>query len=244
MKRLFFVMLCLVFATHTSFEQEQFLKAFELFEQGQYREAFDAYNTIKNKGAATWYNMGICLYKLQKPGDAYLYFKRALNGAPKQLCAQTYAWCDAIKQQLNKSCIVSNGAYAQRLVHTQCADMPLFFLQWITVLLWYLSCLFLLLFVLRKKCLFLLVSFFLLPLWITSLIGYYQQRDQRYDKQCALVMRRNASLYAIPDDCSHKVAQLDVLDEVAINQQDDCWQYVTTSSGSVGWVQKTCLAKI
>jgi tetratricopeptide (TPR) repeat protein len=243
-KKLFFVILCLTFLTNTSFEQEQFLQAFELFEQGEYRAAFDAYNAIKNKGSATWYNMGICLYKLQKPINAYLYFRRALHGAPKLMCAQTYALCDAIKQKVRKSYHVSKGTYVQRMIHSQCADMPLFFLQWITLLLWYLSSLFLLLFILRKKRYFLLLFFCLFPLWITSLIGYYQQRDQRCDIYNALVMQCNTSVYAIPDDCSHKVAQLDVLDEVVVDKRYDCWHYVKAPTGTAGWVQKSCLAKI
>ncbi len=243
-KRFFFVLFCFSLVTNASFEQEQFLKAFELYEQGAYRQAFDAYNKIKNKGSATWYNMGICLYKLNKPTDAYLYFRRALYGTPQSLCAQTYAWCDAIKQQIDKSYNVSKKTYAQRFVHQRCADMPLFFLQWFTLLLWYLSCLFLLLFVLRKKRYFLLLAFFLASLWITSLIGYCQQRDQRCNQQLALVMQRNAPLHVIPDEHAHKVAQLNALDEVVIGKVDDCWQHVTTPSGIVGWIQKNCLVKI
>ena len=64
--------------------QENFLRANKYFNKQEYTKALDLYDSISNKGSATWYNMGNCAYKLSKYKDAYVYWRKAQTHANKK----------------------------------------------------------------------------------------------------------------------------------------------------------------
>lgn len=61
--------------------QETFLQANNCYKNKEYQKAFDLYNSIACKGCSTWYNMGNCAFKMNKPVDSLIYWRKAQHNA-------------------------------------------------------------------------------------------------------------------------------------------------------------------
>ncbi len=61
--------------------QERFLQANQNYYNKSYEKSYQLYKSIKNKGPATWQNMGNCLFKMNKPFKAFLCWKKAKKNA-------------------------------------------------------------------------------------------------------------------------------------------------------------------
>jgi tetratricopeptide (TPR) repeat protein len=78
---------CVLYAHGVLFcaQEEIFLRSNALYNQHSYQEALQLYDTLNNKGAAVWYNMGQCSIELQQYGQARLFFERAQGTASRKL---------------------------------------------------------------------------------------------------------------------------------------------------------------
>jgi len=77
----FLSMLCCVPAVADSADQKLFAKGNMLCQAGNHEQALSAYQAIKHKTVAVWYNAGMCLFLLQDYGQALVYWWRADRNA-------------------------------------------------------------------------------------------------------------------------------------------------------------------
>ncbi|MDP3888938.1 MAG: hypothetical protein Q8Q25_00130, partial [bacterium] len=76
-------------------DEEQFLRAHQEYMNGRYEQALALYQSIENKGSATWYNVGNCHYHMNNYPQALACWYRAQCGASSKEC-------DAIMHNINE----------------------------------------------------------------------------------------------------------------------------------------------
>lgn len=74
--KIFFLILSTI-SLHAQDVTDLFTQANKQYQKNECAQALALYDQIPDKGAATWYNMGNCAYKLNDQVHALLYWKRA-----------------------------------------------------------------------------------------------------------------------------------------------------------------------
>ncbi len=235
---IFFGFICLVlpFYAYTRYEQEIFLQANKWYEQHDFNKARDLYESIEQKGPAVWYNMGLCLHKLNDNVQALICLKRAQKDATLdqfaktdrsigQLLARTFDKGQPSTQSLASSFYT--------VIYTWIASSSLLMLQIFFLLFWY--CFFFLLFRYAYALWYKIVVW---PLFFTSILfgigtcAKYKQEHYSY----GIVTEQNVALLAGPDAQYHKLGQLDIIDQVEILEKRSQW-YKVRNSSQVGWAE-------
>ncbi len=210
--------------------EEQFLRANQEYKRKKYKDAVVLYDSIKNKGRATWYNMGNCYYHMNQYIDALVCWRRAQNGS----CQNEY---DAIMHNIDTLHACTGSFYAQKtgfdnLVMRKINSVSLLTFQWL-----FLIGLFLGIFLfkrLRRTGIYRIIL--LLHMGLTMLTGIacgikYHQQKQVF----GVVREKQAQLFSGPNNAYHVLLSLQETDEVLVQEQKPGW-YKICIDNTIGWV--------
>ncbi len=223
LKTIFFVWVLLVFSSSIPSSQELFLQANVAYKKGDFKQAVTLYEAISNKGAVVWYNLGNCWYHLNDYVQAIVCWKRAQKYDGFFLLEDSSYNCNHVYQKL--AIPVSYSSFDTILMKV--ASYSLLFWQIIFLALLYV--LLSLLYLSRKKYLYLL-SLVLCCMSGTCLgIKYFAVTEVTacVKKQCCLL--------AGTDVRFSQLATLKAGQEVTIKEQKDNWCKIK-SNGQLGWL--------
>ena len=216
--------LCTVFC-FASKNQEAFLLANKLYQEKQYKKAFDLYASIKNKGYATFFNMGNCAFCLENTVDAILYWNKAKKVAPwSKYEAIDYNIAIAYDQLE----ICPDETFIDEL-YMILNLFSLFSLQIVFLLFWF--CFFLSFFLL-KRLRTLILSVFLCFSICMSVILMLKYQTRNYPM--ALV-KSSILMLSGPNKNFHEIAKLSAADKVIVQKMHKNW-YKIKRGGVTGWI--------
>lgn len=202
--------------------QELFLQANAQYAQKNYEKALKLYEKIPHKGAAVWYNMGNCAYKMADTVHAQLYWKRASKTGDSAIQADTIHNLDRISHNQLSAPILA-----------PLAIQILFFCIFSVFLV--ISCFL----VRRKKIMFLAACS--LAMGGISFLTYTTYRHITDTK--ALVMSSENYLYAGPDYDYHQLAPISGGSEVVVLKHADGWAKVSWHN-QIGWIKSNAIEVI
>lgn len=203
------------------------------FENGNIKEALDKYQDITIKGAAVWYNMGVCHHALKNYAYALLSWRRAQKSVPYNL----WMLCEKNICSIKNESLDGRLAYIVKLIHANFVKrFGLLFVQLLFLLCWsllliigYRLC------VTRKWLILIFISLIFIFSSMLLISDWYYKKNLH-----AIIIPSQVIIYAGPDITYHPVGQLQGLDEIVVEEQKDTW-YKIHCLGSHGWIQKdTC----
>jgi tetratricopeptide (TPR) repeat protein len=227
--------------------EETFLYANELYKKGDYQGALKHYSSIPNKSSNVHFNIGNCMFKLGKKGQALACWRRAehdwgLFGRKELLANIALVKAQLFQEPTKKSKQPSFKNTSERMT-TSIASLvhatPNFWLQLAFLLMWF----FLLLYrkYLHKKGRFIIISLlFILQAFFGSLLALKYSFDLR---KYGVIVQTSASIRSGPGDDYQKLGTLGEGTEVIINKQSDQF-YKITHQGQIGWVSNKDLEPI
>jgi len=208
--------------------KESFLRAHELYNAKEYAQALAIYQSLDNKTAAIFYNMGNCAYKLGQYTDARIYWKRAARNASPTQRADIAHNIQALDQKIGIEHPESNGLLCRGLLYTH--SVSLLFLQLLFLFCWFAF----FIFMRRVKKYFLLFLFIIINSILGAIILY------RYAHACSsvgIVTASQITVHAGPDSSYHTVGTMSAPAECVIKQAQGDW-YKVKSGILVGWIKK------
>lgn len=195
--------------------QETFLRANKLYQDGDYQKALDLYDSIAHKGSATWYNMGNCLFNMNKQVEAIVCWKKAQRNATAQkfddLEKNIAVACKILGKDSN---IGSYSSFAESFLNR----FSLYSFQLLFLALWFLFFVFLR--VLKNHRRFLLFLFF--PINVVLGLAIFEKYNANV-YPLAIVIKPSASLFAGPDKEYHVVGKVTMIDKVKVLERRDDW---------------------
>ena len=220
--------------------QEIFLKANAEYVAGNINEAIKLYQSVAPKGAALWYNLGICNFKVGNYVEAIVDWRRA----------QKYAsWRDYstlenyIEQSYDALGIRQGASFLSRINSWSIRGsllISMFFIQ-----ICFLCCLFVLCLsfsrLIRTRRYYVLIMLILATI-LVALSGIFKYRIQEYPY--GIVTKSSISVYAGPGVDYVRIKEAKVLDTVRIYQKRDGWLKVRMDHLGYGWIQEVDLAVI
>lgn len=233
-KYLFFILcICLLeknFAQHT---EEIFLQANNAYDQNDLKKASELYASIKNKGEAVWYNLGICYYKQERWVDALHCFLQAERQASWDSFFDIEYALAQVRTKLGhtqQETMLSGITYSLKKI---ASSYSLFAWQTIFIIVWILMIVNFVLFY-RKKNYFIvgILLFFALVAGALLMIKYMLL----YEKQ-AIVNASNVTVLLGPDDQFSTIGSVSLGQEVAILMHEDGW-YKVQYNAHRGWLRK------
>ena len=208
-----------------------FAQANRLYTQKHFAQALALYKTIAQKDAATWYNMGNSAFMSADYAQARVYWRRVERNATAWSLLNDVAHnlknLDRI-QGIEKQ--ESSLAFLRRVVST----MPVRTLQFLFLFLWIM----LVLAFVRVRC----VRNLRIPLCV-CIVAVAMMVTIRYtttSRHVAVVMEKEATLFAGPDENYHVLAQLAQAREITLEDIDEHWCKVAYEQG-VGWVKREAI---
>lgn len=223
---IFLMITLLLFLDCEPTSQEQFLQANVAYKKGDFKKAADLYQSIENKGAAVWYNLGNCCYHLEMYVDALVYWKRALkNGGSFLHDAITYN-CKFVCQKLG----VPNSTSFLKSIIVKISSYSFFLWQIVFLIILYIF-LGLMVYVYGKKQ-YLIGS---LSLCLLCLSGSCLGIKYWTAKQIDGMVKHETSLVAGTDERFSKITMLVPGQEVIVQDKRDSWCKVK-SNEHAGWV--------
>lgn len=230
-----------------------FYKANELYKKGKFKKAMKLYEKIDNKGAAVYYNLGNCAYKLKQYGKAMLNWRRTevfWGGFNRgELIDNIVLLREKIKTKMGFP-PKKRGSFLRGIVKTKnylvswLRAAPLLFLQLMFLLLWIFVFVYLR-FLYRKKKQFAIVTVFaLIAFFGIMLIVRYSFEARTYG-----VVIKDTALRSGPSDTFQELQQLPAAQEIVIKKESgDYYKAVPTATikalKRVGWIHKKDIEKI
>ncbi len=227
--------------------EETFLYANELYKKGDYQGALKHYSSIPNKSSNVHFNLGNCLFKLGKKGQALASWRRAehnwgIFGREELLANIALVKTQLLQEPAKKEKQLSFKNASERmtasiasLVHAT----PNFWLQLAFLLMWF----FLLIYgkYLHKKGRFIIITqLFLLQAFFGSLLALKYSFDLR---KYGIIVQATATIRSGPGDDYQKLGTLNEGTEVILNRQSDQF-YKITHQNQIGWVSNKDLEPI
>lgn len=195
--------------------EETFLQANREYQNKQYEKALELYTQIGKKGPATWCNMGNCSFRLKKYVDALVCWRRAKKNASRTELVDLNKNITVVNQLLGRA--PKAGFFEQR-VDDWLGRFSLLVFQLVFLVAWIL--LFLILFFFKKyKFLFLSVLFPINLLFGFTLFAKYRLEQSPH----AVVVRRDAAIFAGPDQNYAVLGKPGFAQEVRVVLQDKNW---------------------
>lgn len=219
-----FILLILSASAHAQNASDLFAQAHNLYQKKECTQALALYDQIPHKGAATWYNMGNCAYKLNDQIHALLYWKRAYH----------FGNATIQKNSLENMKLLSIPHRDAATSHAQTNPLLM------QILFFCIFSVFLILgyFLVRtKRWVFLAMCFSVLVY-----AGYVTYQVSIAAKQ-ALVMHNDATLHAGPGPEFHQLGTLNAGTTVTILKQYPEWAQITFD-GQRGWIENKQIEKI
>lgn len=216
--KLFFLLNFNICTANTA--QEAFLQANKLCMEGEFAKALDLYDTIDTKGSAVWYNMGNC----------YFYQKNL----PKAI----WAWLNACKTGKGKIAVQSeqNIAVAQNLLEIKNWSGYYPKIDFLTMQVWLLFCIFVLFIILIKKCQSKTkwwLLFFFLEMGFLGIAWWYEKSQ----RSVWVVAQKTMNLMAGPANEYHVLDSVLAGQILSIKYCLDEWCYIDDGNMQ-GWLTK------
>ena len=215
---LFFIAFCLAQDSN-----DIFAKANMLYKKNECAQALALYEQVPNKGAATWYNMGNCAYKLNDEIKALLYWKRA------------YKYGNSLIQ--NDSIInIKKLPFEYAPLSLPYSTIPPLIMQ----ILFF--CIF---------GVFLIVGYFLiqakrwvfLAMSLSVLVSVGHITHQVYSAPAQALIMQDTALYAGPDVGYHQIRTINAGTTVKLLKQNTQWSQIAVESAR-GWIENNHMEKI
>jgi tetratricopeptide (TPR) repeat protein len=213
-------------------EKELFLRGNKYYAEKDYENAFHAYDMISKKGRAVLYNMGNCLYNQEKYPEALVYWLKAEEGAT----AKEYA---LIQQNKNlaytKIGKQKEESWSRKMMHMMQSPLlyvSLFFLQLFFLLCWWIFML-----MLHKKQTGLKkIAQSILCCMIAVFAAILGTHYTQHNKKSAVVIKKEAKLFAGPDKSFHVLSSLVCADNAAVKESREGWHKIQYAD-MIGWVE-------
>ena len=214
-------------------QEEIFLRSNALYNQQIYQEALQLYDTLNNKGAAVWYNMGQCAMALQQYGQARLFFERAQRTASRSLyTAIKKNVADIIDHVHCKEYSCTIDTFIAR-VHDYSRTVPLLLLQLIFLGVW-ISILVLM------RCAWMPWRRMAISVGLGLLLCvalFLIVRCYTQTRMLGVVLASDTVVYAGPNEHYHEIGRVHEAECVPIIRKDGAWYNITADCGS-GWVKQ------
>lgn len=215
-----------VVVSNTS-SQEYFLQANVAYKKTDFKKAVELYQSIDNKGAATWYNLGNCWYHLGNYTNALACWKRAVRYGGSFLHNAVEHNCSVAYQKLGTS---YNSHSLLKKIITIISGYSFFMWQILFLIMFYI---FLgLTMRLYRKRQFLILSIFFC---FVSLTGSCLGIKYWVSAQIRGIIKNDCSAVAGTDERFSKITMLGCGQEVVVKEQKDLWCKIQ-SNGQVGWI--------
>ena len=226
-----FLMVCCSFSLYGLTNQELFLRGNLIAEKGDLDGAIQAYEDIKQKGPAIWYNMGNCYFLKKEYPQALSCWLRARNGASKNLyhdimhnIAVLYTVCQVRMPSFLENLLQSSLEYLASLY--SCA-----FWQIILLLIWGIMATFGV-FLLKNRRYFIYGLFVVIFLCVNIL---FYKKWTMLTKTTGVVLKNETPVFPMPNSAMPSRGLLSYLELVSIEQTDEQW-YKVKGKHVVGWV--------
>lgn len=214
--------------------EEVFLKANDFFVKNKYQEALDLYKIIENKGPLTFYNIGICNFKLNNYFDAILNFERAKRGASFALHKDLNQKILFLQKKLGKESNNKNYSSLLNAFFDFTDSFSTFSFQVIFALFWFL---------LALGCIFLKKikkSFRKIILLINVIIilvsGCFLFAKYYFKSHPAALIKRNTAIFSGPNSGYYKLAEGKFAELVNVCGLNGDWRKIKYN-GIIGWVE-------
>lgn len=217
--------------------QEFFMRGNKAYDAGNYQHAIRAYQQIRSKGPAVWYNMANALYKEGDFANAIVCWYRSLPGATASAYSDAQHNISAAYEKLGAPRVSS---FYERLLSRGTYRIPIAMAQSIFLFSWLLLCL---LFInMARSWQKLLLCSILVVLSLFMLHVVWRQYQLSWQKQ-AVVVSRSLNLYNGPNDQFDVIGQADIAKIVLIQEKRDNW-YKIIAHDAYGWVPADSIEKI
>lgn len=227
-----------------------FLQASVLYKQGQFQQALDAYAKIIDKDRNVYFNQGNCAFKLQRYGQALVFWRRAerdwgifnrqeLNDNITLVKKITHPHAG---QQLQQGPVLALQTYVKfiKSMYTSFVRAtPLFIFQFFFLLLWILFFVLLKWFKRNRKSLAVML---VAGIYISAGLLLVSKYSMNF-KVHAVVTSQQSILYSGPGTTYHELGTLGQADEVVIQRESDGY-YKVKASPLFGWIIKDAVGII
>lgn len=219
----------------------------EAYKKGDFVKALDFYNSIEKSGqnsAELFFNKANCYYRLEKNGDAILYYEKALKAdnsmeeASINLAIANKLTVDKI-ESLPQPAIVKVYKGFLSLLNTEGWGMLSLVLSGVFLVL-------VLIFNLSdssglRKIIF-SVNALNLILILVSLVFAFSA--QYYDKEELILVKDNAYIKSEPTESGKDLFILHEGTKVELKHENKAWIQIKLSDGLIGWVKEGSFKKI
>ncbi len=206
--------------------KEHFLQAKECVKNVNYAQAIEHLKAIENPGIATWYALGMCYTETHDNVHALIAYKSALHHAPITLVPQIYERVVASEVALGVAPKASWFLY----VRMAAALIPLKIFQWIVMLLWILTIIYICMKKKQSKIELAALSFGWIILFCGLFITWYYNLSQE------LIVIQNTFARSGPDEEYQSLRSLSVGTSLRIKKQQGSW-YKCSDFEGIGWIQ-------
>lgn len=210
--------------------QELFIKANKVYEQKKYDEAIKLYDSIDNKGPATWYNMGNCAFKLSKYVDAIIYWRKALKQCSQKKQADIIYNLSLAYKKLGYEPTIIFWSRVSEYLYQLSSVFSLLWLQILFLLFWFIF--FITWFWLKR---FRVVTFIFLLCCITILGSFVFVRYRFLQYPLGIVKEPAVQLFSGPDNKYHKIGEVGAAQPVRVKTKYGGWCKVKVN-GLIGWI--------
>jgi tetratricopeptide (TPR) repeat protein len=218
--------------------QKLFETANRLYKKGNFRAAIKIYKKIPNKSAYVNYNIGNCEYKLEKYGNALLYWRRAEK-----------KWGIFNREELlNNIFLLKKKMGTVRRFRTRLANnivisslrfMPIITIQTLFLILWLFLFIYIRFLYKKKKKWVILLLFALIALFGILLAIRYSIDSRRY----GVVVTKYAELKSGPGKTFQTLMNLPQTEEVIIKKESDGFLKIKVLR-NIGWASKESVGEI
>lgn len=236
MKKHTYVLCVVMFLSSLLFagnDEELFLRGNKHYAEEKYDEALSCYSEIHKKGRAVLYNMGNCLFNREDYSGALVYWSRAQEGATASEYDRIMRNKDLAFIKLGRKKELSWWQAIIVFLRSQLPYVSLLFLQLI-----FLACLLLFIMVMHsqktmrfKRIFQLFLSMYLAVVGV--LLSHYYIH---HNTIAAIVIKKDAHLFAGPDKGFHAIAPILYADDVRVKETREGW-YKIQYADMIGWIE-------
>lgn len=228
------VVLCMLsLYVHAIDDQTLFAQACAAYHNQQFAAAAAQFLRITNKSPAVWYNAGNAAYQQHAYGAAMLYWLRAARTSDVSLYRDSMHNSAYLRERLGLT------TSAQEWLRFYCTlitcYVPLLLLQLLLIALWMLM-----MWLWQHK---LLHRWFLLCISLLSILILLMTWICRQEKDLAVVIAQQASVYAGPNSSFYQLASMQQAEIVTLLRRTPAWDKISYN-GNVGWVAQAQIEPI
>jgi hypothetical protein len=223
---LYIVVLCVMsMYAHAIDDQALFAQATKAYDEQQFAAAEEQFLSIADKSPAVWYNAGNAAFQLHGYGNAMLYWLRAARTTDVRLYRDSMHNIAYLRERLGYTISPQERVYFYCKLIT--CYLPLLLVHLLLIALWMLM-----LWLWQHK---LLHRWFLLCISLLSILVMLMTWICRPEKDRAVVIVQQASLYAGPNSSFYQLASVQQAQIVTLLSRTPVWDKIAYN-GQVGWV--------